>query len=147
MSPPLTIQEGATLILAGRSQERMQAAARRIVARAKRAGVERPQVETASLDLASLASVRAFVAAFTRSHAQLDVLLLNAGVSSLPQRTLTEDGLETQFQVRAMPMRAHRHILRPMHAHRHILRPTRAHRHTLRPMHAHCHALSHRHAL
>lgn len=98
-------EEGATLVLAGRSQERMQAAARRIFARAKRAGIEQPQVETASLDLASLASVRAFAAAFTRSHAQLDVLLLNAGVSSLPQRTLTEDGLETQFQVRARPAR------------------------------------------
>ena len=102
-------EEGATLVLAGRSQERMQAAARRIFARAKRAGIEQPQVETASLDLASLASVRAFAAAFTRSHAQLDVLLLNAGVSSLPQRTLTEDGLETQFQVRARPARAYRH--------------------------------------
>ena len=104
-------EEGATLVLAGRSQERMQAAARRIVARAKRAGVEQPQVETASLDLASLASVRAFAAAFTRSHAQLDVLLLNAGVSSLPQRTLTEDGLEMQFQARARPTHAHRHPL------------------------------------
>ena len=27
------------------------------------------------------------------------MLILNAGVSSLPQRTVTEDGIETQFQV------------------------------------------------
>ena len=92
-------EEGASIVLAGRSPVRMLDAAERIRARARASGIEQPDIQTSPLDLSSLASVRAFAAAFRSSHSQLDVLILNAGVSSLPKRTLTEDGMETQFQV------------------------------------------------
>eukprot|EP00308_Calcidiscus_leptoporus_P009006 CAMPEP_0119358688 /NCGR_PEP_ID=MMETSP1334-20130426/6827_1 /TAXON_ID=127549 /ORGANISM="Calcidiscus leptoporus, Strain RCC1130" /LENGTH=451 /DNA_ID=CAMNT_0007373231 /DNA_START=72 /DNA_END=1427 /DNA_ORIENTATION=+ len=91
--------EGASVTIAGRSAERMRQAADRIAARARAVGVDAPRVEVGSLDLASLDSVRDFAAAYRRSHDALDVLILNAGVSSLPTRTLTADAMETQFQV------------------------------------------------
>ncbi len=47
-------------------------------------------------DLSSLASVRAFAAAFERSGERLDVLVNNAGVLP-PQRTHTDEGLELTF--------------------------------------------------
>lgn len=94
-------EEGATLIIAGRSAEKLRDSAESIRERARAAGgrAEGGAVETLEVDLASLASVRRMAASFKQSHKQLDVLILNAGVSSLPQRTLTEDGLEMQFQV------------------------------------------------
>ena len=51
-----------------------------------------------ALDLASLASVRAFAKAFQVKYARLDAILLNAGVMS-PPYTLSEDGIEMQFAV------------------------------------------------
>ncbi|MGH7819102.1 MAG: oxidoreductase, partial [Candidatus Binatia bacterium] len=53
-------------------------------------------VEVAALDLASLASVRAFAEAFASRHARLDVLCNNAGVMALP-RSKTADGFEMQL--------------------------------------------------
>jgi NAD(P)-dependent dehydrogenase (short-subunit alcohol dehydrogenase family) len=53
--------------------------------------------EVASLDMASLASVRAFAAAFAARGLKLDLLVNNAGVMALPTRELTEDGFERQF--------------------------------------------------
>ena len=50
----------------------------------------------APLDLADLASVRAFAAAFGDTHDGLDVLLNNAGVMAIPRRE-TADGFEMQF--------------------------------------------------
>lgn len=48
------------------------------------------------LDLASLASVRAFAAKFTEKFDRLDVLMNNAGVM-MPPRSLTGDGFELQM--------------------------------------------------
>jgi NAD(P)-dependent dehydrogenase (short-subunit alcohol dehydrogenase family) len=48
------------------------------------------------LDLASLASVRSFTAAFLSQHGTLHVLCNNAGVMALPNRK-TADGFEIQF--------------------------------------------------
>jgi len=53
-------------------------------------------VHVQPLDLASLASVRAFAAAFSAAHPQLHVLCNNAGVMALPYRT-TADGFEMQI--------------------------------------------------
>ncbi len=53
-------------------------------------------LEFAELDLASMASVRSFAAAFTARHERLDVLINNAGVMALPYRK-TSDGFEMQF--------------------------------------------------
>lgn len=59
---------------------------------------EHPQasVEAMELDLASLASVRAFAEAYRTRHQRLDVLCNNAGVMALPYRK-TADGFEMQF--------------------------------------------------
>ncbi len=51
------------------------------------------QLSFLPLDLASLASIRNFAALFTKRHAQLDVLLNNAGVLSM-ERKQTRDGFE-----------------------------------------------------
>jgi NAD(P)-dependent dehydrogenase (short-subunit alcohol dehydrogenase family) len=51
-------------------------------------------VEVGELDLADLASVAAFVAAW---DGPLDLLINNAGVMALPELTLTPDGQELQF--------------------------------------------------
>jgi NAD(P)-dependent dehydrogenase (short-subunit alcohol dehydrogenase family) len=53
-------------------------------------------VAVMELDLGSLASVRAFAAAFKARHARLDGLVNNAGVMNTPQGRTT-DGFETQF--------------------------------------------------
>ena len=55
------------------------------------------QAEVVELDMASLASIRAFAAAFAARGVPLDLLINNAGVMALPQRELTVDGFERQF--------------------------------------------------
>lgn len=50
------------------------------------------------VDLSSLTSVRMFAHTFSVRFDRCDILVLNAGVFGLPH-TLTEDGLETTFQV------------------------------------------------
>ena len=52
--------------------------------------------EVAQLNLASLASVRAFADQFKAKHDKLDLLVNNAGVMAIPYRK-TEDGFEMQF--------------------------------------------------
>ncbi|HEY2385409.1 MAG TPA: oxidoreductase [Candidatus Binatia bacterium] len=78
----------ATVVLACRNTESGTAAAARIAA-----SVPGAAVEVLALDLASLASIRAFVDAFHARHRVLDVLINNAGVMALPHRT-TADGFE-----------------------------------------------------
>lgn len=82
---------GAEVVLACRDPGRAGAALEAI-----RSEHPRARVETAALDLASLASVRAFAEGFARSHERLDVLLNNAGVMAVPRRT-TADGFELQL--------------------------------------------------
>lgn len=80
------IQQGFRVVLTSRDPGRASQAAGRLGA------------EGMQLELASLASVRAFAAAFLERYARLDVLIHNAGTVE-PRRKLTEDGFETQFQV------------------------------------------------
>ncbi|GAB3967921.1 oxidoreductase [Actinoallomurus acanthiterrae] len=82
-------RHGATVVLACRSAERGRAALDRIQAAAP--GCD---VVLGSLDLADLASVRAFAA--EHGTTGLDLLVNNAGVMALPRRT-TADGFELQF--------------------------------------------------
>lgn len=84
-------RHGAQVILAGRNHSKAETAYRAIVAETPAAAVE-----VADLDLAGLASVRAFAAAFTRRGAPLDLLINNAGVMAIPYRR-TADGFEMQF--------------------------------------------------
>ena len=82
---------GAHVVLACRDPGRAASALASI-----RAQHPRASVETAALDLASLASVRSFAEAFAGAHDRLDVLLNNAGVMAVPRRT-TADGFELQL--------------------------------------------------
>jgi NAD(P)-dependent dehydrogenase (short-subunit alcohol dehydrogenase family) len=83
---------GSAVTLAVRDVTRGQQAAD-----ALRAEVPDAALEVRTLDLADLASVRTFAAEWSAAHpAGLDLLINNAGVMALPQRT-TADGFEMQF--------------------------------------------------
>lgn len=86
-------KQGATVVLACRRVAEGEAARKDIVAR----GVK-GRIEVMALDLADLASVRAFADAFKAGHQALDGLVNNAGVMNTPKGT-TKDGFETQFGV------------------------------------------------
>jgi NAD(P)-dependent dehydrogenase (short-subunit alcohol dehydrogenase family) len=81
-------RHGASVVLACRSAERGEKALATI-----RAQAPDGDVTLGSLDLADLASVRAFAEAHS---GPLDLLVNNAGVMALPHRT-TADGFEMQF--------------------------------------------------
>ena len=59
-------------------------------------------VEFQQLDLNSLKSVKQFCKSFNSSGRPLDILVCNAGIMSPPQRLVSEDGLELQFQVSSL---------------------------------------------
>jgi len=82
---------GARTILGCRDAGRATAAVERI-----RATFPKASVESLPLDMASLASIRAFAKAFQGTASKLDILVNNAGVMALPRRT-TADGFEMQF--------------------------------------------------
>ncbi|MFC9295514.1 oxidoreductase [Streptomyces sp. NPDC057011] len=86
-------RRGAAVVLACRSAARGRAAVTRLSGE-----VPGAKAEFAELDLADLASVRAFAKAFGERHAALDLLINNAGVMALPYGQ-TADGFETQFGV------------------------------------------------
>jgi NAD(P)-dependent dehydrogenase (short-subunit alcohol dehydrogenase family) len=84
-------RHGAQVVLACRDTRKGDAAAARI-----RESVPGAQLEVARLDLADLASVRAFADWYRGARGGLDLLVNNAGVMALPHRT-TADGFEMQF--------------------------------------------------
>jgi NAD(P)-dependent dehydrogenase (short-subunit alcohol dehydrogenase family) len=85
-------RHGAAVTLAVRDAGRGADAVGRIAA-----AVPDARVGAATLDLASLASVHAFAAAWSAEHPTgLDVLINNAGVMAIPHRE-TADGFEMQF--------------------------------------------------
>jgi NAD(P)-dependent dehydrogenase (short-subunit alcohol dehydrogenase family) len=83
---------GAEVLVTGRNPEKGRAAIEQI-----QRAVPSAKVRFATLDLASLASVRTFAASLIANGRPLDLLVNNAGVMSLPNRRLTEDGFELQF--------------------------------------------------
>jgi len=84
-------RRGARVVLAVRTASKGETAARRI-----REAVPAAQVEVRELDLASLASVRAFAAGLTAGSPALDLLINNAGIMQTPSRR-TADGYELQL--------------------------------------------------
>ena len=82
---------GARVVMACRSLGKAQRAAGEI-----RASVPSAEVEVRELDLADLASVRAFAATFAAGQ-PIDLLVNNAGVMAPPERRETADGFELQF--------------------------------------------------
>jgi NAD(P)-dependent dehydrogenase (short-subunit alcohol dehydrogenase family) len=80
---------GAHVVLAVRNAMKGADAARAIKEEAPNA-----DIEVGSLDLASLASVRAFANWFEREHEGLDLLINNAGTMAFSPRRETADGFE-----------------------------------------------------
>ncbi|EXJ82891.1 hypothetical protein A1O3_06707 [Capronia epimyces CBS 606.96] len=60
--------------------------------------LEPGRLELLQLDTASMASVRACARDFLARESRLNVLVANAGIMALPERQLTADGHEAQFQ-------------------------------------------------
>ena len=87
-------RNGAEVILPARSLQRADDAIARI-----RRSVPSAKLIPALLDLASLASVRAFATFIAQNFSgqSLDLLINNAGVMAVPRRELTVDGYERQF--------------------------------------------------
>lgn len=87
-------RHGAELVLPARSLAKSTDAIERI-----RREVPAATLHAAILDLASLASVRAFAAEFSAAFPgpSIDLLINNAGVMAVPTRELTVDGFERQF--------------------------------------------------
>ncbi|MEA5125452.1 oxidoreductase [Xanthomonas floridensis] len=83
---------GASLVLTARNPDKGQAARQALLARYPDANV---RVE--ALDLAQLASVRAFAERLGAQQPRVDLLINNAGVMAPPQRQTTADGMELQF--------------------------------------------------
>ena len=84
--------KGARVVIGSRNQERGDAAVSAI-----KGEVPAASVELMLLDLASLESVREFVADFTKRFDRLDLLINNAGVMMPKEREETTDGFELQF--------------------------------------------------
>ncbi len=84
-------RKGARVVLACRNAEKTEVALADL-----RGSVPGAALEALPLDLADLASVRAFASAFLDRHAQLDLLVNNAGVMAIPRRE-TADGFELQL--------------------------------------------------
>jgi len=85
-------RKGAHVVMACRDKARGDAALARL-----RATVPEASAEVAQLDLASLASVRAFAEAELALGVPLDLLINNAGVMAPKKRLETVDGFEIQF--------------------------------------------------
>ena len=87
-------KRNARVVLACRSVERGEKAAVEVK---KRSGND--NVVFRQLDLASLDSVRKFSGKILEEEPRIDILINNAGVMAIPERTLTQDGFEMQFAV------------------------------------------------
>lgn len=86
---------GARVIMACRDLEKARRA-RKTVVRESAGALSVDSFELGELDLASLASVRAFAARYAAEGRPLDLLVNNAGVM-LPTREVTSDGFEAHF--------------------------------------------------
>jgi NAD(P)-dependent dehydrogenase (short-subunit alcohol dehydrogenase family) len=85
---------GATVLLHGRSDERLGRTAREL---REETGSEK--LRTYRADFASLAEVRAMAGEVLAREQRLDALLNNAGIGFLPERQFSVDDVELVFQV------------------------------------------------
>ena len=84
---------GAHVVMAARDQAKASAAEVEILAEHPKASLE-----IVELDLADLASVRRAADSVLAAHHSVDLLINNAGLMAMPERTTT-DGFEMQFGV------------------------------------------------
>ncbi|SAL57528.1 oxidoreductase [Caballeronia humi] len=101
-------RHGADVVLACRDEQRGAAAVARMQGEMPGARLELEQ-----LDLASLASVRAFADRQLSLRRRLDILVNNAGVMAPPRRLETTDGFELQFGTNVLGHFALTALLRP----------------------------------
>ncbi|KAK4057270.1 hypothetical protein OIO90_001767 [Microbotryomycetes sp. JL221] len=92
MARILAPYEPGLLVLAGRSQAKLDDCTRAI-----KQSNSQASVKTLILDLASLQQTREAAKEFLSWNVQLDVLCNNAGIMAVPKRTLTQDGFESQL--------------------------------------------------
>jgi len=87
-------RHGAEVVLPARSLSKSREAIERI-----RREVPAATLHPATLDLASLSSVRSFATEFSAGFPEgsINLLINNAGVMAVPTRELTPDGFERQF--------------------------------------------------
>ena len=83
--------QGAVVTMLGRDEGKLDAAQARVRERVPDADLRRGNV-----DLADLASIRAFAGTYLQGGEPIDVLINNAGVMACPQSS-TADGFEMQF--------------------------------------------------
>lgn len=83
---------GANVIIAGRNPAKGAEAVQKV-----RAEIPTANVRFEVVDLANLASVRAFGNRMQSEYRSLDLLINNAAVMSPPDRKVTSDGFELQF--------------------------------------------------
>lgn len=94
---------GATVIVVGRSAERLSETVREIEAMGGRVEAERA-------DLASMAQTRELAARVTARHERIHVLLNNAG-ATFTQKQITDEGLEMTFALNHMSFFLLTHLL------------------------------------
>lgn len=85
-------QRPAHLFLASRTKSNID-----LVAKSIRDKLPSVTIDALILDLSSQKSVRRAAAEFNSTAAKLDILINNAGIMAVPERTLSEDGIELQF--------------------------------------------------
>ncbi len=100
-------QQGARVIVHGRTPERAAAAAEEV---ARQAGT--PWVGQAWADLASLAEIHGMAEQILATYDKLDVLINNAGVF-MRERVLTRDGFEATYAVNYLAPFTLTHLLLP----------------------------------
>jgi NAD(P)-dependent dehydrogenase (short-subunit alcohol dehydrogenase family) len=83
---------GCAVILACRDRNKADAARTRVLA-----AVPSAEIDIATLDLASLDSVRSAAQSFLATGQRLDLLINNAGIMALPTRRISRDGFELQL--------------------------------------------------
>ncbi|KXS12023.1 NAD(P)-binding protein [Gonapodya prolifera JEL478] len=87
-------RNGAEVVLACRDSQKTRDAVESI-----KKATGNTNVSAQTLELDSLASVRAFAKRWVDSKKPIHYLINNAGVMMIPKRTTTKDGFETQFGV------------------------------------------------
>jgi NAD(P)-dependent dehydrogenase (short-subunit alcohol dehydrogenase family) len=88
----LGARAGGEVILAGRNADKGAAAVAKI-----RADTPTATIRFEILDLANLASIKAFGMRMQAARQSLDLLINNAAVMAPPDRQVTSDGFELQF--------------------------------------------------
>jgi NAD(P)-dependent dehydrogenase (short-subunit alcohol dehydrogenase family) len=111
---------GATVLLHGRSQNKLDAVRQEIMAE-----TASTRLQTYRADFSSLAQVRGLANQISSAQAHLDVLINNAGIGAgargRQQRQMSEDGYELRFAVNHLASFLLTHLLVPL-----LLREERA---------------------